>query len=111
ELGLVPAGADPQVEPAAAHEVDRRRHLRNVRWMPEGRAGDERPEPDTRRGGRDGRERGEGLHGAQEAFGAAIAADLGAEVVRDPGGIEAERFGPDRGIEEAGPAERLPAGE
>src|SRR5205823_13456932 len=42
ELGLVPAGAEPQREAAAADLVERGRHLRQERGIAEGGAGDER---------------------------------------------------------------------
>ena len=46
-LGLVPAGAEPEDEPAAAHLLDRRRHLRDQPGRMERGAGDERAELDT----------------------------------------------------------------
>jgi hypothetical protein len=45
-LDLVPAGAQPELDPAAAHLVDRRDHLREVPEPSERHRRDERPQPD-----------------------------------------------------------------
>ena len=55
ELGLVPARPEAQHEAAAAQLVDRRGLLGEQRRVVEVRAGDERPELDPRRRGRDRR--------------------------------------------------------
>ena len=57
ELGLVPAGADPEDEPSATHLVHRRRHPGEDPGRVERRASDQRAEPDAFGGGREGRER------------------------------------------------------
>src|SRR5207302_2896375 len=53
---LLPARADPEVEPAAAHDVDAGRDLGEERWVAVGLRGHHRSDPDT--SGLD-RERGE----------------------------------------------------
>ena len=53
-LELLPAGANAEVEPAAAHVIDGRRHLRQHRGIPVGVAGDEDAEPNPLRLRREG---------------------------------------------------------
>ena len=64
ELLLVPAGAEPEHEAAAADLVDRRGHPRDQTGRVEPGARDERPEPHALRRGRERGELGPGVPGA-----------------------------------------------
>ena len=89
ELGLVPAGADPEDEPSAAHLVDRRRHPGEDPGRVERRAGDQRAEPDAFGGRREGRERRPRV--PRPAFGASVAPVQ--QVVAEPDRVEAGGLG------------------
>ena len=62
-LVFLPAGADPELEAAAADDVDRRRQLRGERRVPEPGADDHVTEPHPARRHRQGRQRRERLEG------------------------------------------------
>ena len=96
-LVLLPAGAEPEHEPAAAQVVDGRRHLREHRRVAVGVAGDERADADARHRGREPGERGPRL-GVRHARGLAV----GHEVVRVPETVEADRLGVARDLEHVG---------
>ena len=89
ELRLVPAGADPEDEPSAAHLVDRRRHPGEDPGRVERRAGDQRAEPDAFGGRREGRERRPRV--PRPAFGASVASVQ--QVVAEPDRVEAGGLG------------------
>ena len=87
-LGLVPAGADPELDPAAGDVVDRDDVLRQHRGRPERDRRDHRPEPDPlgHRG-----ERGQRRPGVERARGRA--AEDGEVVVGAEQPLEADALG------------------
>jgi hypothetical protein len=87
-LVVLPAGADSQLEPTAADDVDRRRQLRGQGRVPEAGADDHVAQPDAPRQGREGRERRERLE--RDLVGRL---GNGGEVVEDPGRFEPELLG------------------
>ena len=95
ELILVPAGADPQLEPADRVQRQRGRHLREDRRVPERRTRDERPDPDARRRNRERRERRHRLERALAVGRSSVAFQRQEEVVGDPDGVVAEPLGRD----------------
>src|SRR5262249_51106821 len=82
-----PAGADAEDEPAAAHLVDRRRHLREQGGGPVRVAGDEHADAETARLRRERRKERPAL----ETRPVLVAEDRH-EVVVDPRAVEAERL-------------------
>ena len=100
ELGLVPARPEPEHEPAAGDLVDRRGLLREHGRVVEARAGDERPDGDGRRRGRQGRhERPRFPRTARLPIGPAVE-----EVLADPHRVETQVLDRARHVEELGPA-------
>jgi hypothetical protein len=89
ELGLVPAGADPEHEPAAAHLVDRRRHPGEHPRRVERGARHQRAEPDAFGRGREGREHRPRV--PRTPFGTSVAAVQ--QVVAEPDRVEADLLG------------------
>lgn len=89
ELGLVPAGPEPEDEATTADLLDRRGALREERRRRERRAGDERTEVHALRHRGEGREQAPRLPGP--AFGTAVAAVQ--DVIADPDRVEPRGFG------------------
>ena len=101
ELGLVPARAEAEDEPAATQLVDRGGLLGEQRRVVEVGAGDERPELDPRRRGGDrGQQRPRLPRAASRPILPAIE-----EVLADPDGIEPEVLDRAGHVEELGPAD------
>ena len=101
ELGLVPARPEAQHEAAAAELVDRRGLLGEQRRVVEVRAGDERPELDPRRRGRDRRQQRPGL---PRAAGRPVRPAV-EEVLADPHRVEAQVLDRAGHVEQLGPAD------
>ena len=101
ELGLVPAGAEAEDEPAATHLVDRGGLLGEQGRVVEVRAGDQRPELDPRRRGGDRRQQRPRL---PRAAGRPILPAI-EEVLADPHGVEPEVLDRAGHVEELGPAD------
>ena len=100
-LVFLPAGADAELEPAAADDVDRRRHLRGEGGVPEPGADDHVAEPDAL--GRH-RERGQDRERLERDL-------LGrprhrVEVIEDPQRLEPELLGLPRQLDGARPGVR-----
>ena len=87
-LVALPAGADPELHPAAADRVHRADHLGRERRVAERGADDDVAEPDPVRQRREGRQRGERLE--RDLVGRARD---GVEVVEQPDRFEAESLG------------------
>ena len=87
-LELVPAGADPDLDPPAAHLVDGRDNLHEVAGVPERHRTDEAPEPDRRRLAGETREDRPGVR--RRAVG--VAREVGV-VVAPEEGLEPEALG------------------
>ena len=100
ELWLVPARSEAEHEPAAAQLVDGRGLFCEQGWIVEGRAGDERPELDTRGRSRD---RSEHRPGFPWPAGSAVLVAV-EEVFADPDGVEPEILDRAGHVEEFGPA-------
>ena len=101
ELGLVPAGAEAEDEPAATQLVDRGGLLGEQGGVVEVRAGDERPELDPRRRGGD---RGQERPRLPRAAGRPVLPAI-EEVLADPDGVEPEVLDRAGHVEELGPAD------
>ena len=101
-LDLVPAGADAEHQPAAGEDVDRGRHLRQQRRVPERHRGDVGTEGDALGPFRAEGERDPGLDAVAPRL--AHQAD---EVVAAPEGLEAEVFDKVAEVPPAVPVEPL----
>jgi hypothetical protein len=87
-LGLVPAGTEPDDQPAVGDLVDRGGELREHRRRMEARRGDERPDLDPRGDRGDPSEGGPGLPGAAR-LAVLVAVE---EVVAEPDRVEPDRL-------------------
>ena len=97
-LLLLPAGADPELEPAAGDDVDRRRHLGREGRVAEPGADDHVAEPDPLG---DHRQRGQDAERLEGHLVGRVGHRV--EVVERPERLEAERLGVDRAARRSAP--------